>query len=524
MTTKLLTALLLGTSILGTAGLAHAADVTLNIESWRGDDLTMLPLDDPRQFSLSWTTFPDVNAVGRPYLDEWAATVDVTQPDKATEAFFPTLARYGTAYNLLLPQKVAGADVPPWRELFGTAWTPALDAAAQSGLLYVIDLRIYETLLPHHLHGLTRFTPSTVVVLVQDAATKALTPELIRVAGGRSQPKIFSRHGATTPSAWLYALQAAKCSVTVYGIWLGHVYQWHMVTAAMQMTMFESLSGSNPVRRLLEPQSSYLIAFDDVLLINWDAAAVPPTSIATGWQFLQLLDVYTIGRSFFDDDPTTTLQRLGLSESDFTVHEPWDQYPMVGQLLAIWDATGRYVDACIDQAYRSDEDVRNDAELEAWITVSGSADGGNLRGLPAMRSKDDLKRVVHSLVYRITAHGLARLWRSGEPALTFVANFPPCLHDATIPEPTDDFDTRALLRYLPRTGAIGQMVHFYFTFHFSPPYVPFVPIAGPEADLYFDDEVSNRALLELRRFIVSFTESFEPDTPQIWQWPRNIET
>src|SRR4029079_4636498 len=41
MTTKLLTALLLGTSILGSAGLAHAADVTLNIESWRGDDLTI---------------------------------------------------------------------------------------------------------------------------------------------------------------------------------------------------------------------------------------------------------------------------------------------------------------------------------------------------------------------------------------------------------------------------------------------------------------------------------------------------
>ena len=32
------------------------------------------------------------------------------------------------------------------------------------------------------------------------------------------------------------------------------------------------------------------------------------------------------------------------------------------------------------------------------------------------------------------------------------------------------------------------------------------------------------ALLELRRFIVSSIESFDPDTPQIWQWPRNIET
>ena len=41
MTTKLLTALLLGTSILGSAGVAYAGDVTLTIESWRGDDLAI---------------------------------------------------------------------------------------------------------------------------------------------------------------------------------------------------------------------------------------------------------------------------------------------------------------------------------------------------------------------------------------------------------------------------------------------------------------------------------------------------
>jgi raffinose/stachyose/melibiose transport system substrate-binding protein len=41
MTTKLLTALLLGTSILGSAGVAYADDVTLNIESWRTDDLAI---------------------------------------------------------------------------------------------------------------------------------------------------------------------------------------------------------------------------------------------------------------------------------------------------------------------------------------------------------------------------------------------------------------------------------------------------------------------------------------------------
>jgi hypothetical protein len=56
------------------------------------------------------------------------------------------------------------------------------------------------------------------------------------------------------------------------------------------------------VRRLLEPQSSFLIPFDDVLLLQWSAAA-PPTSIATGRQFLQLVDRYADGRRFFDDDP-----------------------------------------------------------------------------------------------------------------------------------------------------------------------------------------------------------------------------
>ena len=400
---------------------------------------------------MAWTNLPDVYSVGLPHLDEWAATVDVAQPDKATEAFFPTIARYGGPYNLLLPRKVQSPDLGTWRELFGSAWTPALDAAAKAGLLYVIDLRIYETLQAQKVAGSPRFTPSTVTVLVQDAATKALTPELIRVAGSGNQPKIFSRQGSTTPSAWVYALQAAKISVTVYGIWLGHVYQWHLVTAAMQMTMFHNLSTNNPARRLLEPQSSYLIPFDDVLFLQWSAAA-PPTSIATSRQFLDLIDLYATGREFFDDDPTTQLEQLGLTESDFTVEEPWDQFPIVGDLLAIWDATGRYVSTYVDHAYPTDRDVQRDRELQKWIADSGKEDGGNLRGLPTMDSKDALKRVLHSLIYRITAHGTSRLYRSANPALTFVANFPPCLQDATIPDPTDSFDTQALHRFLPKTG------------------------------------------------------------------------
>ncbi len=489
-----------------------------------GDDLTTRSLDDPRQFSMGWTRFPDVDSLGRPHLDEFAATVDVVQPEKATAAFFPTIARYGRSYNLILTAKVNSRDVAQWRALFGTEWTHALDAAAEAGLLYVIDLRIYETLKPQQVEGFPRFTPSTVTVLVQDPATKALTPELIRVAGGDNQPKIFSRCGSTTSAAWVYALQAAKVSVTVYGVWLGHVYQWHLVTAAMLMTMFENLSASSPARKLLEPQSSYLIPFDDVLLMGWGSLAeVPPTSIATAWQFLELIDLFAKDRQFFDDDPTITLERLGIVESDFTVDQPWDQYPIVGDLLDIWAATGRYVNTYVDQAYPTDRDVQRDEELQRWIDASGRAQDGNIRGLPAMDSNGALKRVLHSLVYRIMAHGSSRMYRSANPALTFVANYPPCLQDARIPEPTASFGTKELLRYLPNTGTIGSMLHFYFVFWASPTYTPFVPLGGIETDLFFDDPTSNQALIDLRRFIVGFIEKIEPETPQIFQWERHIE-
>ena len=141
-----------------------------------------------------------------------------------------------------------------------------------------------------------------------------------------------------------------------------------------------------------------------------------------------------------------------------------------------------------------------------------------------MHSRDILKRVLHSVIYRIMAHGSSRLYRVANPALSFVANFPPTLQDATIPDPTANFDTKDLHRFLPRTGTIGSMLHFLYTFWASTPYVSFVPIGGVDHELFFDDAVSNEALIELRRFIVDFIERFEPDTPQIWQWERNIET
>ncbi len=250
------------------------------------------------------------------------------------------IASHGYGYNLIVPELVTQEIARPLKIEFGDAWTPEVLAARKAGDLYMIDMRRFEGLQPSEFNGVARFTPATVTLLTRNPRTKRLVPVAIAVSGYQgSVREVYSPRNATN-GAWLYALQAAKTSITVFGVWLGHVYHWHIVTAAMQMTMLNTLPATHPVYRLLAPQSRFAIPFDDVLLGAWTQIA-PPTSLAAPEEFLGLCDDYAAGRSYFDDDPKTTLEQLGLRQGQFSVNEPWDRYPVVQRLLAAWDWSSR---------------------------------------------------------------------------------------------------------------------------------------------------------------------------------------
>lgn len=483
---------------------------------------TALSLDAADQWSISWTNERDVYAKALPLLPAWSSTL--TDPDAASAEFWPTIAAHGFAYNLLIAQKID--DTAGLKRQFAEVWDDTWDDAAAAGALYVIDLAIFASLRPITVSGFTRFNPSTITLLQQDPSSKALTPIAIRVAGHDDhQARLFSRARASS-SAWLYALQAAKASITVYGIWLGHVYHWHIVTASMQMTMYNNLPDDHPLYLLLAPQSKYLFQFDEILLLLWDFIA-PPTSVGSPLSFLRLLDRFAKGRSYFDDDPKSTLRRLGIEQQDFSWQQPWDRYPIVADFLTVWDAVEGYVGHVVDASYTSDAEVAADRPLQRWMAAAADPDEGNIRGLPPMTGRKALRDVLTSMVYRIVVHGSSRMNATANPALTFVANFPPCLQDAKIPALDARLDTKELLAFLPKTGTIGLMVTFYYTFVFSAPYVPLIPAGGVEADLFFPGGLAdprNQALVAFRRKMVDFMQQYQPEAPQIHQWPLNIET
>jgi hypothetical protein len=483
-----------------------------------------LSLSSARQFSISWTTFPDVYGAGRPFLSTWASSL--TNADSATRQFWPTMAQNGLAVNLIVPERLTSARARQLRERFHIPWTRALRNALRAGRLYAIDMSRFESLQQHTVKGAVRFTPSTVTLLTHNPRTKTLTPVAIVVSGFQGKGRTVFTRATATNGAWLYALQAAKASIAVYGVWLGHVYQWHIVTAAMQMTMLNTLPTSHPVYQLLAPHSKFVIPFDNVLLSLWSSLA-PPTSIASAAEFLGLANDFATGRSFFDDDPGRTLEVLRLRERDFTRKSAWDQYPIVRHMLRIWDLVAAYVSECVRATYSSDAAVASDRDLQAWMAAASSSDGSNIRGLPAMNSRAALEHVLTSLLYRVTIHGVGRLTSTSSPALTFVPNFPHCLQRADIPSPRTRLSTRTLLTYLPNVQTIGEAITFYFTFTFSTPYEPFIPLEGASAGLFFPGGPGsrrNRALIRLRNGLAAFMDSYQPGNPQRFQWPLNIET
>jgi hypothetical protein len=457
-------------------------------------------LDDPRQFSMAWTNFDGTYEDAKPWEEFYAASL--TNVEAANAQFWPTLNQGGNPFNLLILRKVA---------------------RFASGTLYVIDLNIFRAVQPHVIDGIDRFTPATKTWLWQDPETKALRPVYIRVSG-------YQGEGAQSfmpkDPAWLYALQAAKTSLTVYGIWLGHAFQWHIVSGAIQMTLNEVLPAAHPLCPLLAPQSKYNMAFNNILFLLWLEIG-PPTSIESPAEFLALSDRFSRAQEYFDNDPRQALNNLGIEMSDFSLREPWDQFPVVGYYLEVWDATQRYVGSVVDATYSSDGAIVSDGALRSWVDATGHPWIGNVRGFPPVRTRRDLKRVLTSYLYRITIHGMSRFHATLHPALSFGSNFPPCLHKRAIPRPYTEISTQELLSYLPTTDTIGKYVDFLYFFIYSEPYERFVPDQGIARDLFFPgglDDPRNKALIRYRLDILNLASRFDPSSVRASQWPANIET
>ncbi len=665
------------------AGTLHARTATARTFLFEDDEAKQYSLDSPAQFDMGWTTFGQVDVRAAALSATFAGAL--TTPAAGSALFWPNVSRYWGAFGILPIKVVTQADVPGFKSRVGPLWDDnVMGPLIQSMALFVIDMSVFASIDPPTASS-PRFTPVTLAFLSLNAPTPltpTFTPFLIQVSDG-SNTQVYTTipTGLVAPSAWLYALQALKASTTVWGIWLGHVYRYHMVTAAMQMTMYQGLPRRHGVAQVLGLQSKYVIGFDAVLLLDWTFP--PPTSCATSIQFLQLTDAFAAGRAFFDDDPERTLAALGIPKTTFSSPlfrfqdinlpdfagrlnaaranplstdsislallaalaptttalliaylggedallqtalatdlnaliagpslaplvtgtgivlspdtaaavaavtalapppppgspvltslnrmllqdaypiELWimqfNLYPVAHYVVSIYRAAATYITAVVAALYPSNAAIIADARLQRWVLASATV--GNVQGLPVpVTTTAQLTAVLTSLIYRITAHGLARLAPVGNPGLSWIGNFPPCLEDSRIPDPivpsgnppglSPNLTPAQLLAFMPKAGTIGEMISFIFAFGYTPPFESLIPVTTANTSGGSDQELHpfvglpaacDSALQTYRAAITGFIRFFLADQnalnapavmnfsatqAAIHQWEMNIE-
>ncbi len=501
---------------------SNSVNVSPPVES---SSLTHFSLESPEQFAMAFPTYEGIDELAKPCLPAFASSL--TDVEEATRQFWPTLGTYSFVHNLIILERVR-EKVREVQDRFGDVWNQeGMEALSNEGRLYALDMTVFDAISKPEDNSSGRYTHATFTLLRQDDQSKALEPIAIWISGknfdGRS--RIFTRKVAL-PGAWLYALQAAKASITVCGIFLRHVYLWHVLSATMQMTMHNTLDSDHPIYQMLAPQAKYTIALDEAMLLLWNAGK-PATSISTPLEYLRLSDEFAKDRGYFDDDPKVAIERLGLREQDFTQVEPWDGYGTVKDSLEIWGATEQYVEVCVDTIYYDDSAVAGDEGLKAWMSASSSVEEGNVRGLEPLESKAALKRFLTSLLYRVIAHGGTNMVFPTFLAHLFAPNFPICLQRRDIPEPHAQIDTKELLTYLPNPETIGLITSFYFAFAFAKTNEPFIPREGVEANLFFPSGMSdprNRALVAYRNALIQFINARAVLPNMMEQWPLNVES
>ena len=283
-----------------------------------------LSLEHPEQFSISWTNFPGVYEVGscRPW-PAWASSL--TDADAATNQFWPMIAEHGFGYNLIIPERVTQASGPePCDPSSASAWDSRVRSALERPAnLYVIDMSRFESLQPQTVNGAPRFTPATITLLIRNPRTRqTLRPVAIIVSGNQGSGRTgCSRGRRPANGAWLYALQAAKASVTrLRRLARARLSLAHRHRGDADDDVQHAAGRPIPIYQLLAPQSKFAIPFDDVAAGRSGRRSRPRPRSPPPEQFLGLCNDYAAGRSYFDDDPHTTLSdQLGLREGQFSV-------------------------------------------------------------------------------------------------------------------------------------------------------------------------------------------------------------
>jgi arachidonate 15-lipoxygenase len=355
----------------------------------------------------------------------------------------------------------------------------SLEAAGQENRLYLVDYKALEGMDNGQLKRaeaiVTKYAYAPLALLAVDKSSGALCPVAIQCkqTPGPDNPVFTPRDG----NNWLIAKTIVEIADGNVHEAVTHLARTHLYIEPFCIAMHRQLARRHPLFRLLAPH------FEGTLSINNAAAeklVAPggPVELLTSSPIKQTLQAVVSGVEtyLFDEQ----FLPKALAKRDVADSDALPNYPYRDDALLYWKAIHQWVTEYVGTYYKTESDVVSDVELQRWATEVVSSEGGRIRGMSAINSKEYLAEVLTMVIYTASVQHAAVNFPQWD-YMSYVPNMPLAGY-APAPTSTDEATDADYLKYLPPTDIarlqmeVGYMlgaVHYtqlgqYDADHFGP--------------------------------------------------------
>lgn len=326
-----------------------------------------------------------------------------------------------------------------------------VDEAIREKKLFILDY--HDLLLPYvnkvrAIEGTTLYGSRTLFFLTQAGTLRPLAIELTRppIDGKPQWKEIFTPCWDAT-GLWLWRL--AKAHVVAHDSsfhqLVSHWLRTHCCTEPYIIATNRQLSAMHPIYRLLHPHFRYTMEINALArqaLINADG--IIESSFSPAKYSMELCsDAYDKLWRFDHEALPADLISRGMAVEDPSaphgVRLTIEDYPFAADGLVLWNTLKQWVADYVNHYYSDPDQIRSDAELQAWwteIRTVGHADKKDEPWWPVLNTPKDLIDIITTIIWVASGHHAAVNFGQ----YTYAGYFPNRPTVARINMPTEDAD------------------------------------------------------------------------------------
>ncbi|KAK1600906.1 hypothetical protein QYE76_018656 [Lolium multiflorum] len=295
-----------------------------------------------------------------------------------------------------------------------------VEEALEKKRLFMLDY--HDVFLPYvhkvrELPDRTLYGSRTIFFLGKEGTLMPLAIELTRPQSPtKPQWKRAFTHGPDATESWLWKLAKAHVLThdTGYHQLVSHWLRTHASVEPYIIATNRQLSRMHPVHRLLHPHFRYTMEINALAresLINADG--IIEEAFWPGRYSIELCSVAYDATWQFNTEalPEDLISRgLAVRQDDGELELTIKDYPYGNDGLLIWNCIKQWASDYIAFYYKSDEDVTDDQELQAWweeVRTKGHADKKDEPWWPVCDSKDNLAQILSTIMWVTSGHHAA---------------------------------------------------------------------------------------------------------------------